>query len=717
MAVEKDDKPYKYYFVGAYVNQDSKALLKVLNPGDAPANIEVKMYYEKNDSGKFSYKIGSHSAASIDLAEYAASGVVFGAVVSSDQSIVVEHVQFDGTYSGGFIGTASTKPGFVWYFGEGYSSGMVKTYLYILNPSDRVANMGVTLYYENGEKKTFNLEVPSFKSEVIDLKEKTMPEKRFGMKVTSTAPVVVEAGDFNKKFSAGSGGMGSQAVAKKWYFAEGYTSADASEFLNILNPGMGNAIVKVTFYDSEGKASGFDETVPANSKKMFMLNNYVEQMEWYSTVVESDVDVAAELTHYDASYSAGHGGLGSTSPSSVAYFSSGLVADKVKGYLALFNPSDKDAVLKLEFFYADGTVKTLESTASKMSRSTIDLNSKAVANVPFGIKLSSSEPVVAQMVVYDSTRSAGYGTFGMRDLVYVEGERVLDEGIEQSQKSAELKGDEGYVLLKEEVVSPSRFNEGVTAGIVDVKKSSYSYKGENVYVWRFSYSDAVAASKALEAVNAGALFKLLEVSPASVSGNDAYRFVADKSEGYVLQQSDAVLVLLAQRGSADAALGLAEIIVSAPLSGNRIGIGWVLLILALLVVLVVFLRWFFRKRGGKKEEELEESEGGWEDVIPSARPKTRHAKPKKKVEAKHDEKKAHRHEEKKHVPEHKHEHASEPKHLRQVHHSRVDPKDVHVREIKEHVEGNVKEEMPEEIPEYEDVFRHVNRDQDEIKQK
>jgi hypothetical protein len=717
IAADKEELPYKYYFAGAYVNQDSQAFLKVLNPGDEQANIEVKVYYKKDDEGRFVQKIPAHSAADIDFASYVINGTVFGGVVSSDKSIVVEHVQFDGTYSGGFGSALSTKPGFVWYFGEGYSSGMVKTYLYILNPSDRNANIGVTLYYENGEKKTFNIEVPSMRFEVIDLKDKTMPEKRFGIKVTSTAPIVVEAGDFNKKFSSGSGGLGSQILGKKWYFAEGYTSDDATEFLNILNPSMGISHIKVTFYDAEGKTRSFDDTVPPNSKKMFLINNYVERLKWYSTVVESDIDVAAELTHYDESYSAGHGGLGSTSPSSTYYFAGGFVDDKVKSYVAVFNPSDKEASLEVTFYYADGTVKSLLYAPAALSRSTIDLNQRALKGIPFGMKFSSSQPIVAQFVLYDQKRSAGYGTFGISDLVYVESEKPLDEGIEGTgQKSAEL-GAAGYTLLKEEVVSPSRFNEAMTAGISEVKKSYYSYDGKNINAWSFEYSDAAAAEKAFDSVLSGGMFKMLETSPADVMGRKAYRFVAEKSEGYLLQDSQFVRVFLAERGGADKALGLAEMVLSPADVKKPLGLGWVIVIIAALVLLVVFLRMIFRKKG--KDEELEEGEGGWEDVIPSARPKHKHAK--HHAHAKKAEKEHHEHHAKAEKKENKEENEGERKeeHHKQHHakHHHVNPDDVQVREIKEHVEHSPSEEMPETIPDYEDVFRHVNRDMDEVKPK
>ncbi|MBW2997066.1 hypothetical protein KY349_01855, partial [Candidatus Woesearchaeota archaeon] len=600
---------YKYYIPGAYVNEESTAFVNILNPNDDPAEIELMLYYEKNDSARTGLKVEPHSAASYDLTGRAGTGN-FGIIVSSDEPVAVSSVQYDSTYSGGFGSPAATEPSSTWYFAEGYTSGMVKTYIHVLNPSEKETEVDVTLYYDNGEKKTFSEHLPALKSLRIDLKENTMPEKRFGIKLSSAVPVIASTANFNKHFSAGTGGIGSTSTAKRWYFPAGYTSIDATQFLNILNPSLGVSHMTVTLYYSDGSTRSFDETVDPGSKKMILLNNYAEKLEWFSTVVESDVGVVAELTHYDDSYSAGHGGVGSAKPVTTAYFSSGLVDEKVKTSLAVFNPSDKEAELEINFFYSDGSVTVLPFNAPSMMRSTVDIAGKAVEGKLFGINVKSSEPVVVQEFIYDKSYSAGHGDFGVASLPVAE-PGVVEVDVEDFVPAP----TDEFKLMKEDVVSPSKFKDSVSDDLQKVVKYSYEFEGSPVVAWRFSYGDHDSAADALGAALSGDLFKLLEVGPAEIDGFDANYFAAEKSGGYFWLNRDDLYVFVGSKDDQQAVFGLADMFASsAPQQEKGTGLSTILLIIIGLIVLVFIIRSVFRK-------EPEEEEAVWEEVIPSAKPK------------------------------------------------------------------------------------------------
>ncbi|HII71716.1 TPA: hypothetical protein HA265_03095, partial [Candidatus Woesearchaeota archaeon] len=539
---------HSYYMAGGRVSEEASTFLHVLNPGDDTADIVISVYYEKNDSSSFDLKAEPHSSMSLDMSGFASGN--FGAVVDSDQPIVVDSVLYDSAYSGGFGSLAAEEPAFIWYFGEGYSSGMVKTYLYILNPDVKEANIGVTLYYNNGEKKTFNLNVPAGKYMSVDLKEKTQPEKRFGVKVTSTIPVVVSAGNFNKHFKAASGGIGANDLSKVWYFPDGLASDESSVFLNMVNPSFGVAHLTVTMYYEDGSSDSFEETVPANSKSMFMLNNYAEMDKGFSTVVESDINVIAELTVYDDSYSAGHGGLGATSAEEAHYFSSGLVSDKATTYLAVFNPSEREAELEITLYYSDGSVEAFDAKAPSLMRSTVGLDSVAAEGRGFGISLVSSEPVVVEEVVYDETYSAGYGYFGTPFLVEVD---AVDDSVDDAV-GQEVPQDDEYVLVKEQVVPASKFKDSISAGLNKAVKYEYEYKGSEVIAWDFDYVDHDASADALDAMLTGSLFKIVEVFPTHILGRSAHYFVSSKSAGYLWKNNSDTFIFISDKDDPDVAL-------------------------------------------------------------------------------------------------------------------------------------------------------------------
>jgi hypothetical protein len=735
----------KHYIAGSRVDQDASSYLDIFNPNDAAADIDISLFFEKNSSETFRLKVEASSVERFDLSNHATGD--FGGVLDSDQPVVVGSVNYDSTYSAGFGSLSASRPGFVWYFGEGYSSGMVKTFLHVLNPGTRSAEIGVTLYYDNGQKKTFNVHVPASSYKSIDLKEKTMPEKRFGMKVVSNVPVVASAATFNKHFSAGSGGMGSEELSKRWYFPEGYTSIDASEFLNLVNPSLGVAHVNISFYYEDGSVDSFDETVASNAKKMLLLNNHVSDGKRFSTVVESDVNILAEITHYDDTYSAGHGGVGVYETSDSAYFAYGLETSKLRSYLAVFNPASKEADLSLVFYYSDGTVAKLSRKAPGLMRTTVDLDLLAVSDKPFGLAVISSEPVVMKQVVYDSTHSAGHGYYGLKFIVPAEEETVDEDEPAPVEEEPAVE----YELVKEDSVPVSKFKGPVTDGLVSVTKSSYDYDGSDLLVWRFSYDDDRSASSALNAVLSGGLFKLLEVSPSLISGFASHEFVSTKSEGYVWQNSSDVYLSVAPRGDKDLALGLSESLVPQSPASEKSSLGSILLIIIALVLLVIVIRWLFRHKPDEEDDD-------WEELIPSAKPRTRKPVPKekpvkkaKKAAPKKEEKKPKKEddkkEEKKQEPEEKEKQDDKKKDKEQKPDDNKEEKqddkkkpakksrpaakkqDTDSKEEKDSKHISIKEiprdqltaqhilDHLDEIPEYEDVFRHVNRDHEEIKPK
>jgi hypothetical protein len=719
---------HSYYIAGAYVSAESKAFIDILNPGDKAANIDAAIYYEKNDSGGFQLKVEPQRTVRVDLSQEAAGN--FGLALKSDQPVVVDSVEYDAAYSGGFGGLAALKPDFVWYFGEGYSSGMVKTYLFILNPNPRESNIGVTLYYENGEKRTFNLNVPAYRQLTVDLKEKTMPEKRFGMKVTGTTPIVAATANFNKKFSAGSGGTGTNLLSKSWYFPDGYTSTEATEFINVVNPSFGVAHLKFTIYYDDGTTTTFDDTVPANSKDLFLINNYAAGMRWFSTVVESDVSVAAENTHYDSSYSAGHGSIGATSANTDAYFAYCIAREGNLNQLAVFNPSAKEASLDITFYYSDGSVKQLKESVPSLMRSTIDLNQRALPDKPFGMHVHSSEPVLAKQIIYDKKQSAGYAYIGMP--MEAEEEKQPETEDKNAAPAEEMRQ---YALTGEEKISVSKLEGTISKGLAAAMKYDYSYGNSSLLAWHFSYTDDKKASDALRSALSGDLFSLMEVTPASISGLSAHYFAAQKSEGYMWLNGNNLYIFVGPVGESGVTMGLAELFVAGtpPQEERKTGLLTIIAALAALVLLVVVIRWLSRRRPGEGEE------AAWSGIIPSARPKQRKARKEEKRPARHRKpsprkergarKGSHKEEKteskpERRKPEHK-EDGKEAKAQHTAHREEQHSKQAHqkvseisIREVpRDKLTAQDLLDDMEEIPDYEDVFRHVNRDQEEIKPK
>jgi hypothetical protein len=259
-----------YYVAGGLLSEKSEAFVDVLNPSDAKADFKVTAFFPKNDSITFKDSVMPHSVRKVILANYLPKGIKdsdFGLKIESASSIYVEHSMYDKDHSCGFGDVAVEKPAFAWYFAEGFTSKDLNTWIFLLNPSDDSAAVEVTLYYEGGQKKVFNVDLPAQRSKRIDTHDESLPDKKFGIVVTSATPIVAETLNYDEEKSGCSGGMGANALADKWYFAEGYASLSASEFLSIVNPSGTIAHTTLNVYYDDGTTDVFIENVGAQSKK------------------------------------------------------------------------------------------------------------------------------------------------------------------------------------------------------------------------------------------------------------------------------------------------------------------------------------------------------------------------------------------------------------------------------------------------------------------
>ncbi len=709
-----------HYIAGCHVGEESDCTLHIFNPDDQAVDAEVTLYQDKDGPVSFTATVDAQSTASFDLSRRASGAL--GVMVDTDDELVVDMVQYDDLRSAGFGDLAVRKPSFNWYTADGYSSGSVKTFLYILNTASREAAVTVTLYYDNGEKKTFRLQAPAERVLRIDMKEKTQPEKRFGIKVTSTTPVVVSSATFDKHVSGCSGGHATDVLEKGWLFPGGRVGEEDAAFLDILNPSLGIAHLTITFYYDDGSTTEVDETVPAKSKRHLVLSSYALESEEFSIAVDSDVKIAAGM--FFTADDSGFGGTGASGPSADAYFAHGIVNSLYDTYLSVFNPSGEEAELMLTLYYEDGIVRSSSFKAPSMMRSTVELD--AVEGKPFGLSVVSSVPIVVSQVVTDKKRSASYSYIGASGI-------TLDDEDFMSLITGEVVADPAptsFVLVKEENIANSRFKESMQEKLVSVKKSSYLQDESDAITWRFSYSDDESAASAAGTALAGGILTATEMTPATVSGISMQKFISRKSEGFLWLNGADVYIFLAVKGELDTAQGLAELSVSdIPVADReeRQSISKILLYLLALVVVAFIVRRVFRS---SEDLDDEEDDAVWADDIDSAKPQTKIQKKrsviKKKIVAK-----------KRPAPKHKKE---TPEPMKKDKHKKEAPKKV-IK--KERPEPAVKTRSPdkkkpkisireiprdqltaqdildnlEDIPDYEDVFKHMNRDHEEIKPK
>jgi hypothetical protein len=281
----------------------------------------------------------------------------------------------------------------------------VVEWLNVLNPSNAEAHTKLTLYYLGGRiVETETIAIPAHSRGVVKLNNYAEANKPFGTKIDSDQPIVAQLVHYES--DRGHGDIGSTELAQTWYFAEGYVSSIHEEYLTILNPLNGDAHASITFYYQDGRASDIPNiiAIPAHSKGVVKLNDYAEADKPFGTKIESDQPVVAQLAHYEPDR--GHGAIGSTELAQTWYFAEGYVSIDCLEFLNILNPSSNEANVDIS---KNGMI-VYTTRIPAQSKLSIKLNEITEEATPFGTKIDSDQPIVAQLVHYESDR--GHGDIG-----------------------------------------------------------------------------------------------------------------------------------------------------------------------------------------------------------------------------------------------------------------------------------------------------------------
>jgi hypothetical protein len=220
------------------------------------------------------------------------------------------------------------------------------------------------------------------------------------------------------------------AGAKSWYFAEGYTGANFTEFLTLGNPNAGQANVGVTYYLGSGRVISKSYAVYGNARLTVSVNGEVGAGQNVSMSVVADQPIVAERPMYftytgmpGVSVPGGSDVLGATSLNSTFDFG---YLDTGPGYdtwLTVLNHNPTDMTVKVRYFSASGSEIDRSHIVSKQSRGTIHVNSE-------GLPAGSYSALVGLTQAGTNTPAAGL----------VERPMYLVDGITHYTGSADVVG-------------------------------------------------------------------------------------------------------------------------------------------------------------------------------------------------------------------------------------------------------------------------------------
>jgi len=205
--------------------------LRMFNPSTLPTRIDITLYFDNKDPVQLDEsKIDPLKNDFImvipgNLAQHFEKSNAWGMRIVSDVPIMVDHILVAGVAGPGdksLMGNYTLKGGVSnqlaqpraateWYFGDGYELVYQHEstapfpfnefeWYHILNPGPEDTEVTLHCYYDNGEYDAFEFLVKSQRVRIVSNRGLVRTNHAYGMIVTSTKPIVVQAERFIRDF-------------------------------------------------------------------------------------------------------------------------------------------------------------------------------------------------------------------------------------------------------------------------------------------------------------------------------------------------------------------------------------------------------------------------------------------------------------------------------------------------------------------------------------
>ncbi|NPV60767.1 MAG: hypothetical protein HPY75_14050 [Actinobacteria bacterium] len=158
----------------------------------------------------------------------------------------------------------------------------------------------------------------------------------------------------------------SLSASTTWYLAEGATAGGFETWVLVQNPNPTPVNVALTFQTETGAVPGPTDTVPANSRRSYLVNNYVSTFN-VSTAVQADNDIFCERSMYwtpegTTVRRVGHDSIGVVNPASTWYMAEGATAGGFETWVLVQNPNPTPVNIDMRFQTGSGEVQGPQET-------------------------------------------------------------------------------------------------------------------------------------------------------------------------------------------------------------------------------------------------------------------------------------------------------------------------------------------------------------------
>jgi hypothetical protein len=198
-----------WYLAEGEVGNGFDTWILVLNPGASTANLKVTYMREDGSTATGHYTVAPESRLSL-FANSALAPGRFGAVVESDQPVVVERSTYFANGLGSHNVVGSPMLAQEWYVPEGSTNAPFTEVVSVLNPNDRESRLTVTFMKIDGDTEVRQFLLGPTSRLTLNIND-LLPRAEASMKLSSELPVVVERTMY---FANGRGGTSSLGIPR-----------------------------------------------------------------------------------------------------------------------------------------------------------------------------------------------------------------------------------------------------------------------------------------------------------------------------------------------------------------------------------------------------------------------------------------------------------------------------------------------------------------------
>ena len=235
--------------------------------------------------------------------------------------------------------------------------------------------------------------------------DSTVPVSEFPWCLSvNPATNMIYVGHFSKKFVSVVDGSSSPKAPSSFYFSEGYTGDNFTEYFCLGNPNQSEATANITYMFPDGSTTEETCTVFANSRCTVNVNQQVgPDKEVSIKVSSSSPNLVAERPvyfNYNGIWPGGHDVVGATTPQKIWYFAEGTTRAGFDEYVTVQNPSSSAGTLTFQYMIEGEGEQLHTETVGANSRATFQPVNHVGAEKDISLLVESDQNIVVERPMY-----------------------------------------------------------------------------------------------------------------------------------------------------------------------------------------------------------------------------------------------------------------------------------------------------------------------------